>query len=352
MSVGLLMTTIISGNSFVAEQQIMVGVNTHAVTEWGTEMYSTPTAADVDMQFKAAQNMGVKVIRIFATNSNVDDWTNAQRIDAMLSQADSYGLSVVVSLVQSGCWAVTNGVCQNGYFPQKLESYYQIDPSRNSLVARLQNSFFTDGTGVTILKSFLNTVISYNKYHNNIYAWEWGIEMDQSDVDTSNHASTLINFMNDIHTYIHGLDPNHPQSTGLSHEKIWAQNPAFYTGLANYEIISIHPYDGDQYPSIRTAMANIADWAVSNGKSVLVGEFGLSGSNRVTRARAEIEFWKQHGVSAILQWGFMADGVNTNSGGAGYDSVYGMDMISHQADYSGLYSLYSFYNKISPSTTP
>lgn len=80
--------------------------------------------------------------------------------------------------------------------------------------------------------------------------------------------------------------------------------------------------------------------ASASQKSVLGA---VSTKNRSQDMQQEINFWKGKGVSAILQWGFVAKGIQETSNG---DFKFGMDTIWH-SDYDALADVFKQFVPLS-----
>lgn len=273
-----------------------------------------------DAEFCEIQNMGGKIVRVFAAKNNISDEEAAIRLDQFLAKAASHNISVIVSLID---------FYGPGSNPQGTDSFYTR--AWNNL--RLLNSdFFTNGYKGRYL-SFVRTVVSKNKNHPNIYAWEPGNELKD---ETNTNA--FINFMNDTANTIRSIDSSHKIATGMLKAQHTGLSPdSLYPRLQNIDIITIRSYreDPDQ-----PGEADV-DWAKNHGKIAIVEEFGMQGSNRGSDIRAKINYWQGRGVTAVLHWGFVPKGSQDTGSG---DRTYGMDNIWHRSDYDDLFSIYQTTN--------
>lgn len=315
---------------------------------------------DTDEDLKELQIMGAKVVRVFIANNRITHEEAAKRLDVLLTKAANYNISVIPVLIDF--W-------KNGYmnYPKGTESFYTYyDPYAN--LYSLNVDFFKSGykTGTLNYKNFVKTVVKKNKYHKNIYAWEVGNELDVVETHWNQGGNyfekhgvhkEFVDFLNDISNMVISIDNTHPISTGFSTlTLIWrngkALNPSVvYPLLKNYKIISVHQYNGD-----RKGVKDVR-WALNNNKKVIIGETGFSGEkDRSASLSAEINYWKEMGVSLVLQWGFMSKNINqivVNSSGQkwprvnDYSPTFGMDGLprqeigyGHDFDYDSLFNLY------------
>lgn len=308
---------------------IETGFNVTGITRYGyTEALPYAPASHIEADLAEISNMGGRVIRVGASNRYISAEEAARRLDAFLTTAQKYNISVIIFFA---------GLIKDstGLYPQNIENYY-TDNWNGMLL--LNHDFFAQGYKTTYLP-YLQAVISFNKHHPNIYAWEIGNEFKD---ETS--PSTLINFMADVSSQIKVFDPNHPVSSGMinaAHAGLTAQS--LYASLPNLDIITIHAYNGD-----RAGRADVI-WAVENRKKAIIEEIGFNtADDRSTLIRAEADYWKSLGASAFMQWGFIAQGLDDNGNG---DKSFGMDTIWH-TDYSNLFSTYQSLSGLKSKNHP
>lgn len=281
--------------------------------------FSKAAASDLDADLAEMKRMGMKVIRVFAANKYIADEEAANRLGVFLDKANQYGISVIISLID---------FYNSGFSPQGTEQYYT---GNYNGIGLLGDEFFAGGYQ-SRYKEFVKAVVLANKDKSNIYAWEAGNEL----ADSSN-PQTLIAFMKDITATIKSIDSQHAIATGMLNAGHTGLTPqSLYSELPDVNLITVHAYDGD-----RSGFLDV-EWAKSNSKNVIMEEFGFSGTgDRSAQYKNEIDYWKSLGVSAILQWGFMAKGLSDNGNG---DNKYGMDNIWH-TDYDVLASLFQSYGQ-------
>lgn len=290
-----------------------VGVDAPSITSygWGDLRPYAPSWAVPDTLYEL-QRMRGSLIRVYVGNCDISDAAAASRLDSFLTQAASYGVSVIASLINE------YDTCQND---QAADGYY-TQPW--NYLAVLNDTFFAGGYKTSFLP-FVQTVVGVNRYHSNIYAWEIGNELK----DPANNAH-FIAFMNDVAATIKGIAPNQRVATGMLYAAHTGLTPAqLYPQLTNIDVITIHSFDGDH-----VGAADL-DWAAQNGKVGLVEEEGISGNAfRWMTLAAEIAYFQAHGAAGLLYDGFIPQYLADTGDG---DQVYGLDTIWH-SDYGEVFS--------------
>lgn len=305
----------ISASTATSSQPQTFGFNIRGITHYGHgDILPYSKSSDIDADLAEIQRMGGTVVRVFVANKNISDETAAKRLDAFLTKAASYNISVIPTLID---------FYHSGFNPAATERYYTLSYSSTAL---LNGDFFASGYKDSYLP-FVETVVSYNKSHGNIYAWEPGNEL-KNDSSPQN----FINFMKDVTSTIKTLDPAHQIATGMINSGHAGLSPAqLYPNLPAIDIITIHSYNGDHNGSAD------ADWAAANNKKTILEEVGFSGTgDRSLQMKSELGFWQSKKVSLPLQWGFLAKGLTDNGDG---DKEVGMDTIWHM-DYDNLATVF------------
>ncbi len=303
-----------------------VGFNVYGMVHFNyVDTYPQMVANAQDVTLKEIQGMGGKVARVFVANSLITDEEAARRLDVLLTKAETYGVQLIVALVDSHLDPKRAPVLY-GNFPSGTDSYYTyIGQSSCCLLAN--NDFYNSPQYRTRYLKFIQTVINANKHHPNIYAWEPGNELEIGDYRTKD---VVINFLNFALAAVKAADPTRLVSTGM----IGATYRGFSFGdLSNFDIITLHAYNGDRRGTVD------ADWAKAHGKKFIVEEIGYVALNNTINRRAqltaEIEFWRQYGASAVLQWAL----IPRNMQCCGGDNRFGMDTVWH-GDYDDLFAMF------------
>ncbi len=302
-----------------ALQQFNIGLNLRGITNYGYPDLLPYSKKDmVDKDLSEAKRLGAKVVRVFVANNKIDNGEAAKRLDDFLTKAQSYQISVIPVLID---------FYNSGFSPRGTEKYYTLPYNGTTL---LNPQFFSAGYKEEY-KGFVSEVVSKNRNHQNIYAWEVGNELkDETD------SKALLAFFADMAKTIKNLDPNHKVALGMLNAAHTGLTPDYlYAALPQIDIVTAHAYSGD-----RQAKADL-DFAKSHSKQFLVEEVGFpSSSERVSKYQTEIDYWKNAGADGVLQWGFMANGLSDNGDG---DKEFGMDSAFHN-DYDSLFNLFSAVN--------
>ena len=295
-----------------------LGFNVTGITHYGYgDILPYSSSSDVDADLRAVSDIGGTVVRVFAANDGITNAEASRRLGAFLDKAAGYNISVIVSFID---------FYASGYRPAGTEKYYTDSWNGTYLLGQ---DFFSSGYKNEYL-TFVQTLINDNKNHSNIYAWEVGNELKYDK-----NPNLFVSFMQDMTTKIKNLDASHPVATGMMSASHTGLTPSqLYPSLPNVDVITVHVFDG-----ARPGEADV-DWAVANSKKAIVEEVGFGGTwDRSSSMDAEVNFWRNKGVGAFLQWGFIAKGLSDNGNG---DTNFGMDTIWH-TDYDKLVAVFQKY---------
>src|SRR5258708_1884178 len=319
-----------------ANTTINIGFKVAVLINYGyQDLYPFTNSTDIQTTLQEVQRLNGKVIRIYAANKDVSNEEVSRRLDSFLTQANQYGISVIVSLI--------NNYQDTGNYPQGMDSLYKWNGDPNFQDPILVDSFFA-GDYKNSYIPFITTVISENKSHQNIFAWEIGNEL-KDDITPQN----FINFMADVSNTIKTLDPSHKVSSGmLRADKARLTPETLYPFLPHVDIISVVAYNND-YSGLPDLQ-----WANANGKIAVINELGYAGdcsggnNDRSSNYQQSIDSWKSNNVSLILISAF-APGQITNDNG-NMDKTLGMDAVFHKCDYDKLASVILSEDEGSQST--
>lgn len=289
------------------------GVNAPGITHFGYgDFLPATTASDVDTSLRELNRMGVTVVRLFPAYDHITAEEAADRLDRFLTKAEAYDISAIVSFINyydSG----HNPAGTSGFY---TEHWQGIPYLNHEFMARGYQGAYED---------FVRTVVSINRGHTNIYAWEPGNELQDRD------PATFIHFMQNVSGLIKSLDPGRPVASGMIEARQAALTPEeMYSQLPDVDIVAIHPGNGYR------GSAGDVDWALAHGRKAIVEETGFAGTNdRTARYQHELDYWRTKGVSAFIVDGFIAKGLPDNGQG---DTSLGFDTIWH-TDYDGIAGL-------------
>lgn len=274
----------------------------------------------VEVDFAELSKMNSSIVRVFVPDVGMSDDEAAQKLSSYLSEAAKYGISVIPTLMDfykdKGAYAAGLGHFYTGTF---AASY--------GPVPTLGHDFFAGGYKDRFWE-FVTTIVTANKDHPNIYAWEPGNEFKDED-----NPDSLIKFMAETTAYIKSLDPGRNIASGMiSSFKSKIEPASFYPSLPDMDIITAHVYD-----NVEGSEGHVdAAWAVEHGRQAIIEEIGFSGSNRAQKLRDALTSAVERGMSAVLISAFIPWGLPDNHSG---NPQYGMDTIWHtKEDYSSLFS--------------
>ncbi len=292
------------------------GVNIPTISHYGYgDLVPQSTHADIVTDLSAVRNLGGSVLRIEAANDQITADESARRLDELLSKANGYHISVIVSLIN---------YYGPGRNPKGTDGFYTLFWQG---IPYLNNDFISSGYKGDYW-DFVRTVVSTNKHHSNIYAWEPGNELQDTD------KPAFLKFMRETTDFIKTLDPIHPVASGMIEAAQAGYQPdELYSKLPALDIITIHPGNG-----YRKSVVDV-QWALAHNKKAIVEETGISDkTNRAQRFQHEMSYWHDQGVTAILFDGFIAKGLGDNGDG---DQTLGLDSIWHQ-DYREVSALLGY----------
>lgn len=297
-----------------ASHPMDVGVNVTGIAHYGYgDFFPRTSDADVDADLAQLEGMGAGVIRVLAAYDGVSAEQSAARLDRFLTRAEQHHISVLVSFINYyGSRQSPPGVAR--YYTERWQG-----------IPYLNHQFMAEDYQGEYL-AFIRTVIGATRQHPNVYAWEPGNELQDSD------KQAFLRFMQTTSALIKSLDPGRPVASGMIEARQAAFTPdEFYGQLPDVDMIAIHPGNGYRGSGIDV------DWAVAHGRKAIVEETGFAGfDDRTARYAQEIDHWWRRGVSAFILDGFVGKGLPDNGNA---DNSLGFDTIWHAADYDGLAGL-------------
>lgn len=304
------------------EANMDIGFAVTGLAHYGKDdLFQKTYSTDIETTLKEVSRLKGKVIRIFLANKTIDADETADRLDSLLSAANRYNISLIVSLISY--------YKDIGNYPKTISQYFDqeyCDELRNC-TQLLSKNFFTGGYKNTYIP-FIRTVVGKNQHHSNIYAWEIGNELQVDD------PNVLVNFVNDAANEIRNSDPNtdHHIITGFldarhaTFNKLSANE--LYPKLNNkVDAISVTSYGGDFH-----GLSDI-NWAAANKKIPVIMEAGFENGHgdllpdgRVDRSRRYFESmntWANQRAQLYIVWGFVAKDITYDNENA--NRPFGMD---------------------------
>lgn len=346
----ILLIGIVGGVYLVQKQQIFksraydtstinIGFNVRGLAHYGYhDLYPNASDSQIDTVLGEVKRLNGSIIRIYLANKYISNAQAAERLDQLLTCAEPYGISFIVSLI--------NEYVDTGNFPKGAEKCYDTTTASDYPIPLLNRAFFADDYK-TFYLPFVETVVSKNKQHPNIYAWEVGNELKSNDYDT------FTNFVESAASFIKNIDPTHKISTGFlrahhitgcnlnATDNTGCRHAAndLYSRLPSIDIVSVNSYDGEKLPEPDI------EWAVQHGKTAIMAEIAMKnddadyvngGLDRSRLYYKSISYWKSLGIKAVLLWGFLPKNMDNTGDG---DNIFGMDTIWHGNDYDSIASV-------------
>lgn len=257
------------------------------------------SGSDINADLALMQQSGMTVARVFVGNSGQSDQAIASDVDSFLTTAEQYGISVIVCLADyyAGLW-----------HPQSMDGDYN-NPNKNCQGC-LGDGFWA-GDYKNAYKSYVNTVVSANAHHPNVFAWELGNEMKATSGTTATTGAIrpdlFLAFSQDMASFIKGIDPSHRVSPGIisvqniSYGPYWTPDQ-YYSQVTDIDVVTVHDYNQDH------SGAPDIQWAKANGKVAMIEE-GLACRQMTpnpTLYNSELSYWQSQGIDYFLQWRFLA----------------------------------------------
>lgn len=306
----------------------------------------------VDRTLEQIQDLGGRVVRIWLANDKISDEEAAERLDKLLTKADNYGISLVVSLINY----YSTGNQPQGFDQTKFFSATD-DPQFTQQTGwlLLNDNFYSGGWRGSHRGSyerFIETVVSRNKHHKNIFSWEIGNELKNAK-----NSDDMAKFIHDVACKIKNIDPNHPVSPGTikaSHalnlewtlgnkrQPIEMSEQLFGPAKECLDLISVNSHSGD----IRGQDTD-ATWASQNGIPFFLAELGIDSegppkvSDRSPYYSEKLGAWEAMGAKAVLLWGFVEK--DTKFDNQDVDSRASVDNYLHASDYEKTLTVFKRY---------
>jgi hypothetical protein len=315
----------VAGDEFMLDGQPFrfVGVNIRGLVHYGGAdilPHSQPEHRDV--QLKAAQDMGARVVRVFLANRHRTTEEIADRFEEALAKAEEHDLYLIVAL--------TDFYNDSNFNPPDDEIFYASDPWGNTTL----NKDFFDGDYRDNYLPFVEGIVRRFRHHKRIFAWELGNELKAWDreADENLRPDLFIQFAATVSRRIRQLDPIHLITTGSISSRACGCNPEqaerLYR-LDSLDFLTTHNYHGED-------LEDDSSLAQKVGKPFIIEEAGFESGDRAELINDDLEKWVGRKARGYLQWGFMATDHDMGDG----DDRFGMDHPFHGADWQDLFSLY------------
>ena len=310
------------GTEFVKDGQAyrFIGVNLRGLVHYGGGDGALPytNIGHIDENLAGAQNMGCRVVRVFAANQNISHQTAVNRLGYALDKADQYGIKLIIALTD---------FYPTPFHPQGDDGYYAQNPGGYTV---LTHDWFATGYQNNYLP-YVQLAVSTYKDHPAVFSWQLGNEI----ADQTN-ATTHDAFVHTMAASIRAIDPYHMISIGmlsLAHIPGYtAQRGITLFSDPNLSFITGHRYNSEDWT---------IDFDVRNAvmKPIVMSEAGCKASvvgDRVAFMDGLVDlFVHTRGARGFMNWGYQAQAWDIGDG----DNVFGVDRYAHP-DYNAMFSMY------------
>lgn len=274
------------------------------------------TNEEIDQTISLAAKNGIKVIRFWAFGEGRKDGFQPEkgvyntesfnRLSYAIASASKHNIKLIVVL--SNYWSDYGGTLK--YLDwQNLPHKKQSD----------SDLFFIDDGIKELFKSYTNKVLNYKSPYTNkllknetaIFSWEL---MNEPRVSSKAKGGIVIDWLNDMSSYIRTIDQNHLISSGTEgFSPIYdSSNGPYINEIASSsaEMVTAHFYQGKSVQSIDKV---IEDWGkiarVNAFKPIIIEELGLDKRVKENNGRKREELLtellkevKKNEINGILLW--------------------------------------------------
>lgn len=322
-----------------------IGVNLRALPHYGQDEWKhhdqsflgASQAKDVDQQLQHAQQMGVRVIRVFTPSKHVPPEVVGNRLEAILNRCRDMGLYVIAAL--------TDLYNNTPLHPQNDDQFYTFNAGNFTLL----NENWFKGDYTQNYQRLIDHLVPRLASHPNLFAWEIGNELK-----LDNQPQEFTKFVHAVASHIRQLDRNHMITTGMIsthhvHMKFDLDLQRQLYGSSNVDFLTVHAYNrhhdsekpepDDPRRDQKIHKNDDSQLAREVGKPFIVEEAGIDagkGTKRDGAIAEDMRLWFERGAQGYMQWGFMATDFNNGDG----DQSSGMDRGKFHDDWDELFRTY------------
>lgn len=302
-----------------------VGANTNELH------FADENVQNIDLDY--LRSIGVKVVRVWGVDSNMDSATMAARLKVLLDKAQARGMYVVIALTHNyrqpnWVWNAYTGQGTVHAVPRDaFPNDFTTDPhgfySRPWNGHWLLNDSWVDWGYGAYYRAYAIDLVTRLKTHQAVFAWDLANELSVSSSNTT-LVGMLRNFYVNMAPAIKQADPNHMVTTGtisLPWSGFTTAQQDEVRGKIDY--YTVHEYkdnnnvSSDFGQSTDIYRAN----AITPKKPVVVEEFGSLSNKNITEDYYNNRFLNgdaNYQVTGIMYFGvssydWMADGTFFNA---------------------------------------
>lgn len=322
-----------------------VGVNLRGLLHYGGDEWlhhdqhilGASRREHIDQQLQHAEQMGARVIRVFAACKHVSPQEVGNRLQNVLDRCQARKMFVIAAL--------TDLYNDTPFHPQGDDPSYTTLPDGHTL---LNERWFTGDYRQNYL-SLVDHLVTRFPEHPALFAWEIGNELK---LDGQPHA--FMKFNHDVARFIRQRDPNHLITTGMisTHHVHMMHDLDLQRQLYSareIDFLTVHAYNrhwpGEQVKpddprrDHKIHLNDDSQLAAEVRKPFIVEEAGFNagrGEKRDGMAAEDMALWFDRGAQGYMQWGFMATDFDNGDG----DRASGMDRGLHHDDWEELFRVY------------
>ena len=322
-----------------------IGVNLRGLLHYGGDEWQhhdqgflgASQRENIEQQLQQAQQMGVRVVRVFAACKHVPPEEVGDRLQRVLDHCQRLGLYVIPAL--------TDLYNNTPLHPQGDDEYYTVNSGGLTLI----NDLWFKGEYTKNYLRLMDHLVGRFADHPHIFAWEIGNELKLDE-----QAEAFMKFVHGVARHIRERDHQHMITAGIisTHHIHMKYRPdlqqQFYQSR-DIDFLTVHAYnrhldsekvdDKDPRKDHKIHKNDDSQLAGEVGKPFIIEEAGIDvdkGSKRDAAIADDMEQWFKRGAQGYMQWGFMATDHDNGDG----DRASGMDRGMYHADWDELFRTY------------
>ena len=296
-----------------------VGTNIRGLLHYGdTRLLRHSHHTHADIQLRASQEMGARVVRVFGANRHLGIEETGNRLQNALDKVVAHNMYMIFSF--------TDVHHDTGFNVPGDERFYQDN--------RLNKAWYEGGYRQNYLP-FVEYLVKRFKNHPGIFAWELGNEL-KAWAPGVVLPDLFIQFARDVSNRIRQIDSGHLITTGIINSGNLGCSPnqarQLYQ-LPNLDFMTAHVYysqnNSNQWLELEAQRAESdANLAQQLNMPFIIEEIGFEGGDRVQLTEKHLRKWfDKKRAAGFMQWGLMATNQDIGDG----DNRFGIH--GNQSDY-------------------